>query len=122
MQIPRKKFIIAFLISAFAFQFISNSVLGDDVGLFPKDGNWYPGLDSPTAWKHTVSSIIYPVKYALMEPLAFLREEPDTAPPILLIGFGIYWTAIAWVLHFLCSLFFRRKKHMPLADRISTKG
>ena len=110
MRISRKKFVITFLVSAFAFQFISNSMLGDEVELFPNNGNWYPGIDSPIAWKNTVGSIIYPVKYILVEPLSFLAQGADSPPPVLLIAFAVYWTAIALVLHFLFSLLFNRKK------------
>ena len=39
MNISRKKFITIFLLSAFAIQFISNSVLGNEVALFPGDGD-----------------------------------------------------------------------------------
>ena len=112
MKISRKKFVITFLVSAFAFQFISNSVLGDEVELFPNNGKWYPGVGSPIAWKNIVGSIIQPVKYILVEPLSFLAQDPDPAPPVLLIAFAIYWTAIALVLHFLFSLLFNRKKSM----------
>lgn len=110
MKISRKKFVITFLVSAFVFQFISNSVLGDEVELFPGNGKWYPGVGSPIAWKNIVGSIIYPVKFILVEPLSFLAQDPDPAPPVLLITFAIYWTAIALVLHFLLSMLFNRKK------------
>lgn len=110
MKISRKKFVVTFLVSAFAFQFISNSLLGDSVTLFPKNGKWYPGVGSPIAWKNVVASIIHPVKYILVEPLSFLGQDPDAAPPVLLIAFAFYWTAIALVLHFLVSMLFNRKK------------
>ncbi len=101
MKISRKKFVITFLVSAFAFQFISNSVLGDEVRLFPNNGEWYSGIGSPIEWKNTVGSIIYPIKYILVEPLSFLAQDPDPAPPVLLIAFAIYWSAIALVLYYL---------------------
>src|SRR5688572_24548769 len=104
MKISRTKFVIVFLFSAFAFQFISNSVLGTEVALFPGNGEWYPGVGSPIAWKNTVASIIYPVKYILVEPLSFLNQDPDGPPPVPLIGFGIYWAAIALVLYYLYYL------------------
>lgn len=110
MKILRKKFVIGFLISAFVFQFISNSVLGDEVQLWPSNGEWYPGAESPIGWKKTLSSILYPVKYILVEPLSFLAQDPDPAPPVLLIAFALYWTALALVLHFLFSILFNRKK------------
>lgn len=110
MKISRKKFVVAFLISAFAFQFISNSLLGDEVGLFPKNGKWYPGIGSSVAWKNIVGSIIHPVKYILVEPLSFLAPDSDSSPPVLLMAFAIYWTAISLILYFLCRMLFNRKK------------
>jgi hypothetical protein len=101
MKISRKKFVITFLVSVFAFQFISNSLLGDEIGLFPRTGEWYPGIGSPIAWKNTVGYIIYPVKYILVEPLSFLAQDPDPAPSVLLIAFAIYWATIALVLYHL---------------------
>jgi hypothetical protein len=110
MKISRKTFVITFLILAFAFQFISNSVLGTEVGLFPDDGEWFPGSESPINWKNKLAAIIYPIKFILIKPLAFLGQDPDPAPPILLIAFALYWSVLALVLHFLLSLLFNRKK------------
>ena len=104
MKISSTRFVTLFVISAFAFQFASNSLLGDEIQLFPRNGEWYPGVGSPIAWKNTVASIIYPVKYILVEPLSFLNQDPDPAPPVPLIGFGIYWAAIALVLYYLYYL------------------
>jgi hypothetical protein len=108
------KFVIIFLVSAFAFQFISNSLLGNEIRLFPNNGEWYPGAVSLIAWKNIVGSIIYPVKYILVEPLSFLAQDPDPAPPVLLISFAIYWSAIALVIYYLYYLLNKmitRKKH-----------
>lgn len=105
MKTSKTRFITIFLISAFAFQFISNSLLRDEISLFPRNGEWYSGMGSSIAWKNTVGAIIYPVKYVLVEPLAFLTQDPDPVPPILLIAFAIYWAAIALVLYYLCYLF-----------------
>jgi uncharacterized membrane protein YagU involved in acid resistance len=110
MKISRKKFVITFLILAFTFQFISNSILGTEVGLFPGNGEWFPGTGSPISWKNKLASIIYPIKYVLIKPLSFLGKDTDAPPPILLLAFTLYWTAIALVLHFLFSIVFNRKK------------
>src|SRR5688572_18979190 len=115
MKVSRTRFVTTFLILAFAFQFVTNSLLGDEIGLFPRNGEWYPGVGSPIAWKNMVGSIIYPVKYILVEPLSFLNQDPDPAPPVPLIGFGIYWAAIALVLYYLIFLFSKiiiRKKNL----------
>lgn len=104
MKISSTRFVAIFVTSAFAFQFASNSLLGDEIRLFPGNGEWYPGVGSPIGWKNTVASILYPVKYILVEPLSFLNQDPDPAPPVPLIGFGIYWSAIALVLYYLYYL------------------
>jgi len=110
MKISRTKFVIIFLVSAFAFQFVSNSVLGTEIRLFPGDGEWFPGTGSPIGWKSTLAAIIYPVKKVLIGPLSFLAEDPDPVPPILLLAFAFYWTAIAWVLHYFLSKVSLRKR------------
>ncbi|AQG81063.1 hypothetical protein AWR27_18100 [Spirosoma montaniterrae] len=109
MHISRKRFVGIFLLSAFAFQFISNSLLGPEVGLFPKNGEWFLGAESPIAWQRTLATIIYPFKFVLIKPLSFLAQDPDPAPPMLVAAFSIYWAAIALVLHFLLSLTNRRR-------------
>lgn len=110
MKISRAKFVIVFLVSAFVFQFISNSVLGPEVGLFPGDGDFFPGDDSPIAWKRTLAKILYPVKFVLVEPLSFLGQDPDPVPPVLVLSFAFYWTAIALSLHYILSKIINRKK------------
>lgn len=110
MKISRKKFVITFLISAFAFQFISNSILGTEVRLFPGNGEWFPGTGSQISWKNNLAAILYPIKFVLIKPLSFLGKDPDAAPPILLFAFAFYWSAIAIVLHFLFKMIFTHKK------------
>jgi hypothetical protein len=110
MKTSRKKFVITFLVLAFALQFISNSVLGPEVRLFPGNGEWFPGTGSTIGWKNTLATILYPVKFVLIEPLSFLGEDPDPAPPVLILAFAFYWTAIALILHYLLSKIIARKK------------
>ena len=110
MKILRTKFVILFLVSVFAFQFISNSLLGPEIRLFPVNGEWFPGTGSPIAWKNTVSTIIYPIKMVLIGPLSPLFKEPDPAPPILVFAFALYWAVIALVLYYLFSKIITRKK------------
>ena len=110
MKISRIKFVIVFLISAFAFQFISNSILGREVRLFPQNGEWFPGTGSPIAWKSTLATILYPIKFVLIAPLSFLGKDADPAPPVLFFAFAFYWIAIALLLHFLFSSMFKRKR------------
>ena len=110
MKISGTRFVIIFLISAVAFQFISNSLLGPEVRLFPSNGAWFPGTDSPIAWKSTLSKILYPVKFVLIRPLSFLAKDADPAPPVLVLAFACYWTAFAFILHYLLSKIIIRKK------------
>ncbi len=110
MKISRTKFVILFLVSAFAFQFISNSLLGSEVRLFPLNGETYPGTGSPIAWKSIAATIIFPIKVVLIGPLSSLFKLPDPAPPILVLPFAFYWTAIALVLYYLLSKINIRKK------------
>ena len=104
MKISITKFIIIFLISAFAFQIITNLLLQ------PVNGEWFPGTGSPIAWKRTVATIIYPLKIVLVGPLAPIFNDPDPAPPIRALACAVYWTAIAAVFYFLFSKIFNRKK------------
>jgi hypothetical protein len=110
MKISRTRFVTIFLVVAFAFQFISNSILGTEVRLFPGNGEWFPGTDSQISWKKNLATILYPIKLVLIKPLSFLGKDADPAPPILFFAFALYWTAIAIVLHFLFSMIFNRKK------------
>lgn len=105
MKISRKKFIIIFLASAFAFQIITNLLLQ------PVNGEWFPGTGSPIHWKRAVASIIYPVKIVLVGPLAPIFNDPDPAPPVRVLACALYWTVIALVLYFLLSKIIPRKKH-----------
>jgi hypothetical protein len=103
MKISRKKFVLTFLFLSLAFQFISNSILGNEVGLFPNDGQWFSGHNSSINWKKNLSGILYPIKFVLIKPLAVLVGDEDSPPPILLFAFTIYWTLIALILHYLYS-------------------
>jgi hypothetical protein len=80
-------------------------ILGPELKFYPPDGNWYPGENSPVAWKGTMSSIIYPVKFVLVEPLTFLAQDTDGAPPVILFFFALYWTVMALILYYVIYLF-----------------
>jgi hypothetical protein len=110
MKISRTKFVIIFLVSGFAFQFISNSLLGPEVRLFPGNGESFLGTRSPIAWKSTVSTILTPIKIVLIGPLSSLFELPDPPPPLLVLAFAFYWTALALILHYLLSKIRTHKK------------
>lgn len=107
MNIPRKKFVTLFIISGFAFLFITTSLLGTTgTRGFPK----YPdpvirtGGDSPIAWKRTVSTVILPIKVVLIGPLAlpqvdFLKDDPP--PPFISIYLILYWTILASIIYYI---------------------
>lgn len=103
MKISRAKFVLNFLVLTFAFQFLSNSILGPEVRLFPGNGEWFPGMESPIGWRRTLATILYPVKFVLIRPLSFLGQDPDPVPPILVVAFATYWAIIALVLHYVYS-------------------
>jgi len=104
MKISRKKFVIIFLVSAFAFVFITNLLL------VPVNGDWFPGTDSPIAWKRNLAAIIYPIKIFLVGPLALIFNDPDPAPPIRAVACALYWIVIALILYYPISKIKVRKK------------
>lgn len=109
MTISKTKFVILFIISGFAFLFITTSLLGTTGPRgFPKhpDSLLRTGSESPVAWKRTVSTIILPIKVVLIGPLALpqinlLKEDPP--PPFIGLYLLFYWTILALLLHYLFS-------------------
>ena len=104
MNISRKKFVILFIISGFAFLFITTSLLGSTGPRgFPKHPDSFLGTASPIAWKNAVSTIILPIKIVLIGPLLFstdfLRDDPP--PPFIGIYLIFYWTILASIIHYL---------------------
>src|SRR5262245_54140466 len=103
MNISRTKFVILFLISAFAFQFISNSLFGSDVRLFPPSGASWLVTESQVPWKIAGSTILLPIKIVLIGPMLpfvnFLQDDPP--PPFFVIGFAFYWSILALILHYI---------------------
>lgn len=115
MKTSRIKFVMLFLVSAFAFQFITTSILGLETRLFPAGNSTsFLGMGSATGWKSIVSMILLPVKLILIGPLIpfidFLRQESDTPPPFFLIGFAVYWTILALIIYYLAGKFKARKQ------------
>mgnify|MGYP001566602084 CR=1 FL=1 len=113
MNISRKKFVILFIISGFAFLFITTSLLGSTGPRgFPKspDSLLQTGSDSPISWKNTVSTIILPIKIILIGPLALpqiniLKEDPP--PPFIDIYLIFYWTILTSIIHYLLGKLIR---------------
>lgn len=108
MNISRKKFVILFIISGFAFIFITTTLLGStNPRGFPKHPDSFLGTASPIVWKNTVSTIISPIKIVLIGPLLlstdFLRDDPP--PPFIGIYLIFYWMIIASMIHYLLAKF-----------------
>lgn len=107
MTISRKKFVILFIISGFAFLFITTSLLGTTgIRGLPKQPDTFLGTASEVAWKQTVTKIILPIKVVLVGPIAlpsinFLEEDPP--PPFVGLYFIFYWTILATGIHYLLS-------------------
>jgi hypothetical protein len=103
MNVSRKKFVISFLISAFAFMFISNALFGTEARVFPWNEKSFLGTDSPIAWKSAGYKILYPVKVVLIGPMIpfpnFLHDDPP--PPFVAAVFALYWTILALIIHYL---------------------
>ena len=87
-----------FLIFAFAFLFITTSLLDQPPEAFL-------GTEPKVDWKSTVATILSPVKIVLIGPLLpfinFLHQDPDTPPPFFLAGFAFYWTILALIIHYI---------------------
>jgi hypothetical protein len=100
MKISRIKFVLLFLIFAFAF------LLGTAL-LLNQPPESLLGSESQEGWKSAVSTILSPLKIILMGPLLpfikFLHRDPDTPPPFFLAGFAFYWTILALVLYYLLN-------------------
>lgn len=101
MHISKKKFVVFFLIFAFAFQFISNSFFGADTRLFPQKDQSLLGVDPQIGWESAVYKIQLPIKIVLMGPMLFssdfLRDDPP--PPFVAAVFALYWSILALFFH-----------------------
>jgi len=58
-----------FLVSAFAFQFITNALSLSEVRLFPGNGESFLGTGSETGWRNVISTVLLPAKVVLIGPL-----------------------------------------------------
>lgn len=104
MKTSRIKFVLIFVICAFAFLFGTTALLNQPTEAFIGSG-------SQATWQSAISTILSPVKIILIGPLLpfinFLKQDPDTPPPFFLVGFAFYWTILALVIHY----FIRKLKH-----------
>lgn len=107
-SISRKRFVILFLFFCFAFQFISNSFLGPEIGLFTARNESFLVVDSSTAWKYALFTLLLPIKLVLLGPFLPLAKLPDLPPPFLVVGYATYWTLLALLIHYLLGKLKRR--------------
>ena len=115
MKASRTKLVILFLIFGFAFLFGTTSFLNQ-----PPES--FLGSDSQSAWQSAVSTMLSPIKVALIGPLlpfiSFLHKDPDTPPPFFLIMFALYWSMLAAILHYFLS----SRKHQQTAGKLAGKS
>jgi len=104
MNTSRTKFVLLFVI--FAFAFIYGTVF-----LLDQPAESLLGTDSQTGWKHAISTILSPIKIILMGPLlpaiTFLHQDPDTPPPFFLATFVLYWSVLVLILHSLLGRIYK---------------
>src|SRR6266566_1145288 len=100
MRISRTKFVLVFLIAAFAFMFISNALFGTEARVFPWNEKSFLGTDSPIAWKSVGYKISYPVKVVLIGPFNNVFHD-DPPPPLVGAVFALYWSILALILYYL---------------------
>jgi len=97
MKISLVKFILLFLVFAFACTFFTPSVLNQPPDVFVPE-------EPVITWKGIAGIILSPVKIILLGPLVpfinWLHQDPDTPPPFFLFGFAIYWSLLAAVVHY----------------------
>lgn len=97
MNTSRVKFVLTFVICAFVFLFATTAVLDQDPEAFF-------GSDLQAGWQSTLTTIFSPIKIILIGPMLpfikFLKQDPDTPPPFFLVGFAMYWSILAVILHY----------------------
>lgn len=104
MKTSRKKFVLVFLISGFSFLFIYNVIFLSQVQLLPENGESFMETELLTGWKSIASVILYPTKIVLVGPMIPFLNLPDPPPPFLVVGFAVYWTILALVIHYLIDI------------------
>jgi hypothetical protein len=101
MKISRKRFVLLFLLSGFAFLFLYNVTIRSVVRGLPESGESFLGTQSLIGWKLVVATVLYPVKIVLVGPMLPVVNLPDPPPPFVGIAFLIYWTILALAIYYL---------------------
>lgn len=99
-MLSKPKFVTVFLVSAFAFMFISNALFGTEARVFPWNEKSFLGTDSPIAWKSAGYKICLPIKIVLIGPFDNVFHD-DPPPPLVAAVFALYWSILALILHYL---------------------
>ena len=101
MNISKKKFVIIFIISAFAFMFVSNALFGTEPRIFPQPPESWLGADPQIGWRSVGYQILLPIKVVLIGPMLFtgdfLRQDPP--PPFVAIVFTFYWLIFVLIIY-----------------------
>ena len=96
MRLTRKKFVLLFLASGYAFHFATKFLLNQPPGAL-----WASSDQAP--WQRHVSTILSPIRVVLVGPINLLQQDPDPPPPFRIILFAAYWTVLALGIHYLLS-------------------
>ena len=96
MRLSRKKFVLLFLASGYAFDFATRVLLSQS-----PQAIW--ASPDQQAWQRRASTILSPIKLILAGPINWLQQDPDPPPPFRLILFAAYWSVLALGIHRLLS-------------------
>lgn len=101
MKTTKLKFVFILIGFAIAFLISTKLLLNQPIEAM------FGSLTTQYAWQATLSTLLSPIKIILIGPLLpfidFLRQDPDTPPPFFLMGFAMYWTILALLIHYLIS-------------------
>lgn len=88
MRSTRKRFVLWFLAFGYAFTFATRFVLSQ-----PPEALWASPEQQP--WQKLASTILAPLKIALVGPVVWLQRDPDPPPPFRIILCAVYWSILA---------------------------
>jgi hypothetical protein len=88
MRLTRKKFVLRFFGFGYALDFVARFVLNQ-----APEQLW--ASPSQEAWQRYASTLLSPLRVALVGPVAWLQQDPDPPPPFRFILLTAYWSALA---------------------------